>query len=65
MLIKQIGIPIILVVRVPNRGNHDLHATTVARSKNTATVSILRQDEISDLSDTCGLVGLICQSLVA
>lgn len=48
---SPIGIPIILVVRVPSGGDHGLHAITVSGFKNTAQVSIPPQDEISYLSD--------------
>ncbi|MBC7382938.1 MAG: hypothetical protein H7296_08070 [Bacteroidia bacterium] len=48
---SPIGIPIILVIRVPNGGVHGLHAITVSGFKQNAPVLSEPQEEISWLSD--------------
>jgi hypothetical protein len=48
---SPIGIPIILVIRVPNGGDHGLHAITVSGFKQNAPQSIPPKTEISWLSD--------------
>lgn len=48
---SSIGIPIILVVRVPSGGDHGLHAITVSGFKSNAPVAILPQKTISFMSD--------------
>jgi hypothetical protein len=47
---SPIGIPIILVIRVPNGGDHGLHAITVSGFKQSAPQLIPPQPEISWLS---------------
>jgi len=48
---SSIGIPIILVVRVPSGGDHGLHAITVSGFKSNAPQPILPQQTISFMSD--------------
>lgn len=48
---SPIGIPIILVIRVPNGGQHGLHAITVSGFKQNAPNLIPPQNQISWLSD--------------
>ncbi len=48
---SPIGIPIILVIRVPNGGSHGLHAITVSGFKQNTPVVSEPRDEISWLSE--------------
>jgi hypothetical protein len=48
---SPIGIPIILVIRVPNGGDHGLHAITVSGYKQIAPKPVAPQKQISWLSD--------------
>ncbi len=48
---SAIGIPIILIIRVPSGGVHGYHAITVSGFKQKGPVEIPLQDEISWLSD--------------
>ncbi|THU40778.1 hypothetical protein FAM09_01310 [Niastella caeni] len=49
---SPIGIPIILVIKVPNGGDHGLHAITVSGFKQSAPKPIPPQTQISWLSDS-------------
>jgi hypothetical protein len=48
---SPIGIPVILVIRVPNGGDHGLHAITVSGYKQIAPKPVAPQNQISWLSD--------------
>lgn len=48
---SAIGIPLILIIRVPNGGQHGLHAITVSGFKQSPPFGVEVQDSISWLSD--------------